>query len=176
MFEKVGRKIYSDLRERVRTAIGETLREHKITLAEAVQQEFGRKGARTSGEHVQEFLDEVVGEAITAVAEDVFEDLEAIADAMLEKKAAEEVAVPPAAKVKAEEEEEAEEEVEDEEVEEAEGEEEVEEAPAEEAKKASTQLIREINAVRAKALALSKRVAKVDPDAAAALRMAAKDL
>ena len=97
MFDSVGRKMYADLRERLRQAIGDTLIDHRDSLQESVQEEFGRRGANIAEEHVAAWLDEVVGDGVYAVATEVVEDLGAIVDHMLEgkKKAEETIPDPP---------------------------------------------------------------------------------
>jgi hypothetical protein len=84
MFETVGRKMYADLRDQVRDSIQEVLKEHKASLQGAVLEEFGRRGANQAEEHIPDFLNEILGDALYDTAVDIESDLEAIADALME--------------------------------------------------------------------------------------------
>jgi hypothetical protein len=89
MLEKVGRKVYAAAMERTRKAIAESLLANRPVLAAGLRQEFGRRGATHAKQAIAEWLDEVVGEVLTDVAEEVYKDLPNISDALVEQVAGE---------------------------------------------------------------------------------------
>ena len=87
MLERVGRKTYAAAMERIKSAIGESLMANKAVLLASLRQEFGRRGAKHARRAVSEWLDEIVGDVLTDVAEEVYSDLPEIADALVEETA-----------------------------------------------------------------------------------------
>ena len=180
MFETLGRKLYADLRDRVRTTIGETLREYKAGLVTAISQELNPREASKAEFHVSDWLDEIIGESITTVAEDVYSDMDAICAAMLEADSDEDE------EEEDEEDDEELEEVEDEGGEEEEGEEEGDEEEEEEVEgscddcfneKNASAMVNDLNNLKLKTMAIASRISNAgNPDIAAAIRVAAKRL
>ena len=178
MLEKVGRKVYAAAMTRTRKAIAESLLANRPVLAASLRQEFGRRGAIHAKAAIAEWLDEVVGEVLTDVAEEVYKDLPNISDALVEQVAGEEddeAALP-------DEEEESEEVVEDE-VDEVDEEPEDEEIPEDEddmgegaAADPGTEELQaiadELEEIKAAGLAQAARLAAAgDSDSAAYCRM-----
>lgn len=179
MFEAVGRKLYADLHRRLRTCIAEALVDNKSNLQDAIKEEFGRRGLSQADEHVAEWLDEVIGDSVYAVAEEVYDDVESLADAMLDEGGVD------GGKEKKKEEEESEEDEESEEEEEEESEEEEEEKPEKEEKKAFTlserrRIAGDLEDIKAYGLVLATWLANSgNPnalDSAALVRMAVRPL
>jgi hypothetical protein len=73
--------------ERIKSAIGESLMANKSVLLASLRQEFGRRGSKDARRAVSEWLDEIVGDVLTDVAEEVYSDLPDIADALVEETA-----------------------------------------------------------------------------------------
>jgi len=94
MLEKVGRKVYAAAMERTRHAIGETLLANRPVLSAALRQEFGRRGSASAKKAIAEWLDEVVGEVLTDVAEEVYRDLPDISEALVNEIAGEDDEMP----------------------------------------------------------------------------------
>ena len=178
MLEKVGRKVYAAAMERTRKAIAESLLANRPVLAASLRQEFGRRGAANAKRAISEWLDEVVGEVLTDVAEEVYKDLPNISDALVEQIAGQdgedEDPIPSEEEAPEEMEDEGqddEEAVEDEAVEEAE--EGDEEAPDQDPASEELQAIAdELEEIKAAGLAQAARLAAAgDPDSAAYCRM-----
>lgn len=87
MLERVGRKTYAAAMERIKSAIGDSLMANKSVLLASLRQEFGRRGSKDARRAVSEWLDEIVGDVLTDVAEEVYSDLPDIADALVEETA-----------------------------------------------------------------------------------------
>lgn len=85
MLEKVGRKVYAAAMERTQQAIAESLMAHRPVLAASLRAEFGRRGAANAKRAVAEWLDEVIGEVLTDVAEEVYKDLPDVAEALVDE-------------------------------------------------------------------------------------------
>jgi hypothetical protein len=180
MLEKVGRKVYAAAMERTRKAIAESLLANRPVLAAGLRQEFGRRGATHAKQAIAEWLDEVVGEVLTDVAEEVYKDLPNISDALVEQVAGEddENPFPPQEEDEEEvvEEDEVEEDPEDEEVPEEEGS--VGEYSAEEPGSEELQAIAdELEEIKAAGFAQAARLAAAgDSDSAAYCRMVMEQL
>jgi hypothetical protein len=176
MLEKVGRKVYAAAMERTRKAIAESLLANRPVLAASLRQEFGRRGAANAKRAIAEWLDEVVGEVLTDVAEEVYKDLPNISDALVEQVSGqedEEEVVP----TEEEESEELEEEGQDEEMEEEPEPEELEEEPEEGATEELQAIADELEEIKAAGLAQAARLAAAgDPDSAAYCRMVMEQL
>ena len=190
MLDSAGRKLYAALVEGLKNSIGGTLNEHKAAVKALIKEEFGNRGLIKANEALGPWVGQVVADAFQTVGEDIEEDLESIADSMLdepeeaeeepeaeveelpkeeeepEAKAEEEAPLPP----KEEEEPEAEEEEPQAEEEEPEEEELEEEGKIAEA-------MADLNLLKKKGLKIAGSIAKAgDPDTAAFLRMAMKKL
>jgi len=85
MLERVGRKTYAAAMERIKRAMGEALMANKSVLTASLRQEFGRRGFKDARAAVHSWLDEIVGDVLTDVAEEVYSDLPDIADALVEE-------------------------------------------------------------------------------------------
>lgn len=155
---KVTRRVYASLRENIQSAIAETMKSHRSLISANFKSRASAK----------DWLDLVVGDAVTDTAEEVYEDLPDIAEVMVDEPEAEtEEDMPmatddedaddmPADMPVAEEEEEAEEP----EVEETEAGDELE------------QVASELEDIKGRALAQAKRLAKAgDVDNAARLKV-----
>ena len=177
MLEKVGRKVYAAAMERTRKAISDSLMANRPVLAASLRQEFGRRGSTHAKRAIAEWLDEVVGEVLTDVAEEVYKDLPEISDALVEQVSGEEdeAALPDeeeeAVEVEDETEEVEDDEPEDEEVPEEEGG--MGEYAAQDPGSEELQAIAdELEEIKAAGLAQASRLAAAgDSDSAAFLRM-----
>lgn len=179
MLEKVGRKVYAAAMERTRKAIAESLLANRPVLAAGLRQEFGRRGATHAKQAIAEWLDEVVGEVLTDVAEEVYKDLPNISDALVEQVSGEddEAALPDEEEEAVEVEDEMEEdEPEDEEVPEEEGG--IGEYSAADPGSEELQAIAdELEEIKAAGFAQAARLAAAgDPDSAAYCRMVMEQL
>lgn len=174
MLEKVGRKVYAAAMERTRKAIAESLLANRPVLAASLRQEFGRRGATNAKRAIAEWLDEVVGEVLTDVAEEVYKDLPDISDALVEQVSgqdedeADEDALPDEEEMG---EEIAEDEMEDED-EAQEDEEDIGEAAVSPGSEELQAIADELEEIKAAGLAQAARLAAAgDPDSAAYCRM-----
>lgn len=173
MLEKVGRKVYAAAMERTRKAIAESLLANRPVLAASLRQEFGRRGAANAKRAIAEWLDEVVGEVLTDVAEEVYKDLPNISDALVEQVSGQDDEDEAALPDEEEEVEELEEEGQDEEMEDEEPE---DEGPMEEPEEGAAEELQaiadELEEIKAAGLAQAARLAAAgDPDSAAYCRM-----
>jgi hypothetical protein len=173
MLEKVGRKVYAAAMERTRKAIAESLLANRPVLAVSLRQEFGRRGATHAKQAIAEWLDEVVGEVLTDVAEEVYKDLPNISDALVEQVSGEEdEGAEPDEEELGEEVEVEEDEMEDEEPEDEEVPEEPEEGTADPGTEELQAIADELEEIKAAGLAQAARLAAAgDPDSAAYCRM-----
>ena len=179
MLEKVGRKVYAAAMDRTRKAIAESLLANRPVLAASLRQEFGRRGAASAKRAIAEWLDEVVGEVLTDVAEEVYKDLPNISDALVEQISGqddEEEVLPS----EEEESDELEEEGQDEETEEPEDDEEdigEDIAAASPGAEELQAIADELEEIKAAGLAQAARLAAAgDPDSAAYCRMVMQQL
>lgn len=172
MFNTIGRQLFADIRDSVRGAIGSSLNKHKTALQKAVTAEFGRRGANKAEEYVADWLEEIVGDGITAVAEEVYSDLESISDLMLAEGPEEEMTDEGEEDMSDEGEEssDADEESSDEEEDTGEGE-------TEEEKEAFFEIEESIQEIKTSGLALAAKIASAgNADVAAKLRVAMRSL
>jgi len=181
MFDSVGRKLYASIVSDVKEALSSALVEHKAELKKAVMEEFGRRGSAKAETHVSSWLDLIVGDAITTIAQEVATELPKISSLMLDEQVEPE---DEDEEVAGEEEEETEEEEGEEEVDSSteeedenaseEDEEEEEEPKVESSKKANFK--NDLNTIKSRGLSLVKSISKKNPEKAARLAMILKTI
>jgi hypothetical protein len=72
---KVTRRVYASLRENIQSAIAETMKSHRSLISASFKSRASAK----------DWLDLVVGDAVTDTAEEVYEDLPDIAEVMVDE-------------------------------------------------------------------------------------------
>ena len=189
MFDSVGRKLYASIVSDVKEALSSALVEHKAELKKAVMEEFGRRGSAKAETHVSSWLDLIVGDAITTIAQEVATELPKISSLMLDEQVEpededEEVAGEEEEETEEEEGEEDQDSDNEEEVDSSteeedenaseEDEEEEEEPKVESSKKANFK--NDLNTIKSRGLSLVKSISKKNPEKAARLAMILKTI